>query len=34
VSGPVSLWNCLGYASRDNGHSRVPAPPHRMNGKI
>src|SRR6187455_2637421 len=23
----------LGYASRESGQSRVPAPPHKMNGK-
>jgi hypothetical protein len=22
----------LGYNSRDNGHKRVPAPPHKMTG--
>ena len=24
---PVSASSCLGYISRDSGHSRVPAPP-------
>src|SRR5437588_2854972 len=26
--------NCLGWTSRDAGHSRVPAPPHMISGII
>src|SRR6266851_5888643 len=26
--------NCLGWTSREAGHSRVPAPPHMINGII
>src|SRR6202789_713781 len=29
---PVRASSCLGYISRDNGHSRVPAPPERITG--
>src|SRR6202140_976316 len=29
---PVSASNCLGYISRDSGHSLVPAPPDRITG--
>src|SRR5215471_5883908 len=29
---PMSGKSCLGYSSRDSGHSRVPAPPERMTG--
>ena len=29
---PSRLRNCLGKASRDSGHSRVPEPPERMTG--
>ena len=32
VSGPNSGTKCFGIFSRDTGHSRVPAPPHRMTG--
>jgi len=29
---PISGTKCFGIFSRDTGHSRVPAPPHRMTG--
>ena len=29
---PISGTNCFGIFSRDTGHSRVPAPPHKMTG--
>src|SRR6202046_5935213 len=29
---PVRASSCFGYISRDNGHSRVPAPPERITG--
>ena len=32
--GPNSGRNCLGRPSRDAGHSRVPAPPHMISGRI
>jgi hypothetical protein len=31
---PISGMNCLGKVSRDSGHTRVPAPPHMVTGKI
>ena len=33
-SSPTSDRNCLGKASRDSGHNRVPEPPDRMTGII
>src|SRR3978361_1358390 len=32
--GPNNGRNCLGWTSREAGHSRVPAPPHMMRGII
>ena len=32
VCWPVSASSCFGYISRDNGHSRVPAPPDKITG--
>jgi hypothetical protein len=29
---PISGTNCFGIFSRDTGHSRVPAPPHKITG--
>ena len=31
---PISGMNCFGSDSRDSGHTRVPAPPHMITGKI
>jgi hypothetical protein len=31
---PTMGTNCLGRLSRDTGHSRVPAPPHMITGKM
>jgi hypothetical protein len=31
---PTSGTNCFGMLSRDTGHSRAPAPPHRMTGRM
>src|SRR5579864_5613345 len=31
---PNSGRNCLGWTSREAGHSRVPAPPHMISGMI
>src|SRR5258706_10252344 len=31
---PNNGRNCLGWTSREAGHSRVPAPPHMMSGII
>src|SRR4030095_98762 len=31
---PNRRKNCLGWTSREAGHSRVPAPPHMINGTI
>ena len=34
VRAPASAWNCLGRASVESGHSRVPEPPDMITGTI